>query len=45
VIVARALDFRPAEFFDAGDEGRQEVRGGFTFNATMPRTPTAPPAA
>src|SRR5262245_46846181 len=45
VIVARALDFRPAEFFDAGEEGRQEVRAAFTLNAAVPRTPTAPPAA
>jgi LemA protein len=45
VVVARALDFRSAEFFDAGEEGRREVRGGFTFNAAMPRTPTVPPAA
>jgi LemA protein len=44
VVVARALDFHSAEFFDAGEEGRQEVRGGFTFTAATSRTPTAPPA-
>jgi LemA protein len=45
VVVARALEFQPAEFFDAGEEGRKEVRGGFTFTSATPGTPSAPPAA
>ena len=45
VVIARALDFQPAEFFEADEEGRKEVRGGFTFTAATPGTPSVPPAA
>jgi LemA protein len=44
-IIARTFDFRPMEFFDAGDEGRAEVRGGFISPLVPSERPTTPPAA
>jgi LemA protein len=41
--LARAFDFRPMEFFDAGDEGRAEVRA-FAFPTPGAR-PSVPPVA
>jgi LemA protein len=43
IMMARAFDFSPMEFFDAGDEGRAEVSGRFMFPRPAAQTP--PPAA
>lgn len=43
VMIARSFDFRPMEFFEAGEEGRAEVRGAFA--SARPVTQTPPPAA
>ena len=45
MIVARLLDFRPLEFFDAGEEGRAEVGMTFTPAIVPSEPPAAPPAA
>jgi len=45
MIVARLFDFRPLEFFDAGEEGRAEVGLQFTPAIVPSERPTAPPAA
>ena len=43
LIVARTLDFRPAEFFEADAESRNEVRVNFETSSNAER-PLAPPA-
>ncbi len=44
VLVARTFDFRASEFFDAGDEGRAEVRVNFSPAKAMTQPPAVPPA-
>jgi LemA protein len=44
VLVARTFDFRASEFFDAGDEGRAEVRVNFSPARAMTQPPAVPPA-
>jgi LemA protein len=44
VLVARTFDFRASEFFDAGDEGRAEVRVNFSPATAMTQPPAVPPA-
>jgi LemA protein len=45
LVLARTFDFRPMEFFDAGDEGRAEVRVAFAPGKPAAASPTVPPAA
>jgi LemA protein len=44
VVIANSFNFKSAEFFDAGNEGRMEVRVAFTSPGVAPE-PTAPPPA
>jgi LemA protein len=44
-LIARNFDFTPAEFFEAGDEGREEVKISFARQAAGREQPAVPPAA
>jgi LemA protein len=45
VVIARTLDFTPAEFFESDGVGRAEVPVDFGSRPAVPERPAAPPAA
>ena len=44
-LIARNFDFTPAEFFEAGDDGRAEVKISFAPQPAPREQPVSPPAA
>ena len=44
-LIARNFDFTPKEFFEAGDEGREEVKVSFARQAAGREQSAVPPAA
>jgi LemA protein len=44
-LIARNFDFAPAEFFEAGDDGRAEVKVSFAPQPAAREQPVSPPAA
>jgi LemA protein len=45
VLIARNLNFAPAEFFRTDEEGRAEMRISFSRRPASPEQPASPPAA
>ncbi|MGH9257665.1 MAG: LemA family protein [Vicinamibacterales bacterium] len=43
LLIARLFDFRSVEFFEADEEGKQEVRVAFGPQTTVTSSPPAPP--